>query len=1493
MLRFAITIFTCGALLIAPLRAAPADDLRMGQQALNKGDVLQALELLKKASQALPASVEAQIALADCYLQMGKLKDALEQYQVVLKLSPRHVRAQQIVKALTDQRATMNQQLAGIEKLIHLGQFRIVDERLTKLLEDPRAGDARNRIRLLLSESRLWSGQSALALRDALRVSEESRDPKEIAVARILTALALLNDTSEPSNKVKAFVENLPQLPAQWQERAKLVNLILQSDDAMHGVKVSAEMGKVIPHLPESPYRTAIRRRMSGTLLNLAQDAVAKRNFDRAHTIVWPMISSAPFPKAEVLFKPITIQGGWLGEDASSREITRIAPLLATGRNEAQLALGLWIAGEVLRQKQGIAHQRQLAERATAIGKKHFDDRTATLRADANKKLDVFDALAITLHRRAQPTRWSEDNPNIRTILDRYASHSQWSAVIDAVTQFHSGDAVQTRRLAIARVRIREIVSLENQHRASGRPLPAELTPGMSKVLAGLVKEIESSEQSRAVVMEMIESQITRYTQMARYDLALQLIKSAQKSMPEGGQWQQALVLKAKADRDWTLHPKETNLSEAHQEEIGALSQLLKTHPGSKHVADAVTRVTAIANGYQERHGFDTAAKVLADFVKAHPDLSTTISMEYHRLHVILAKAKAELQSRKGAMPKALFRSAEDAIAAVVAFRKSHPEHRLAMDAERQLFFFAKEHAPPGSWSLVRDVLSRYEKAGPMTVPRDRFELMKAATYLGELNYSQGKTLYRANARLCWPNLSSDATRVAATDPGEQEKHALSAYRILMAVVKESQTPLWGKMAREQILWMVGFFENQKRYRFANGVLAQFLKDQPTDVDQAPLRLRRLTNQFSHAARDREMTEPKNWLDQRQTLFAQTRDHLAKLIKDNKLSLNLREKARLLLVRSYDQEANVLKDSHPVRSAGLYVRSVRELFALRQVMPTHSEVQQFPERAKSLADQLAGLGQKDAAIQVLQLIPRFDPLSAKADAAWLQIGDLHAQELANPLKAVEAFQIWLNRGNSGEEVKKRLQQMGHDLVHQNRYLEALHVQRVFVDSFPDDAQTPTMLLEIANVYRSTGHWERTLVIYQRIQKEHPKSELISQTRRGMAESYVHLGDWNHARIAWQQELQSNPGATDAAQIRSHVEVLEQLQRYQNLFAIKGDDQNNADAQFQMGRLVWDKLDNPGRAVIEMTKVLQNYPKSQLVDDARLNIGRALLALDRVEEARQALMSLPEHHPGSPLADDALFLLGQSYEKEARSLGTISVDSVRANVQGRRQREAFTRFLQQEDQQANDVKGIAVAVDQPKTEALASALRSTLTRSASDQLFCQVCEVEAQAELESVLRVASRQDRINDAWREAVATYSLAATNYPLGDSTDTSLSRMAQILESELKDQNKAIEAYGKIVKLFPGTPLAEDAAWKLASFFVAEKEYAKAVDAYRDFIRNYPASARVADAQFGQAQVLEKMGKWVDAMDAYEVFRQKFSMHPNASKALKQINWIKTYRRN
>jgi TolA-binding protein len=284
------------------------------------------------------------------------------------------------------------------------------------------------------------------------------------------------------------------------------------------------------------------------------------------------------------------------------------------------------------------------------------------------------------------------------------------------------------------------------------------------------------------------------------------------------------------------------------------------------------------------------------------------------------------------------------------------------------------------------------------------------------------------------------------------------------------------------------------------------------------------------------------------------------------------------------------------------------------------------------------------------------------------------------------------------------------------------------------------------------------------------------------------------------------------------------------------------------------------------------------------------------EARLELLEVPKRYPNSPAADDALYLVAHSYEQQAEQLAAVTLEGAKKMAFERGQRGAYLTFNNQAMVQQEQAAGRRAQLKKEGKELeLGLEEASTAWRMNGgnlDYLSNTLRAAEIQSETESALELANRQDRINEAYRQAVAAYSLAANDYPLGDMTDDSLLQMAQIFEVHLKDRPAAMTTYQSIVKFFPGTPVAEDAAWKVATFYEEEGKYDEAGTAYRDFIRNYPASGRVADAQFALAESLEQRGKWVEAMDAYETFRQKFTSHPKAALALEQINWIKTYRK-
>ncbi len=735
-----------------------------------------------------------------------------------------------------------------------------------------------------------------------------------------------------------------------------------------------------------------------------------------------------------------------------------------------------------------------------------------------------------------------------------------------------------------------------------------------------------------------------------------------------------------------------------------------------------------------------------------------------------------------------------------------------------------------------------------------------------------------------------------------QDASTEKAYEILIELAKASTSAQvsYAQQARAQILWLVGFFEGQQRPQRAAAWIARYLSDRPDDPERVALAYRALEDRLAFAALPDSPPRTavqldQAWFESRHARFEEARAAFETFMADFDDEQTWVDQARLLKVSSYEREAELARSFSAVRAGGLYVQAAAALLALLEAAPHHPQAGSFPSRLWNLAEQLENLSQQDQAIYVLSQIPHRFPTDGLAAQAVFRIAHLHAIGLHNPLKAVETYQEYLSLNGDDENVRSQIFLIAQQLAAGQRYLEALHVFGVFVDSFPNDPRAAEALRQIGQVHHANEAWNEAMTAYQRIMAEYPGAEIIPQVKLAIAECHINLSGWRDARRLYEDFLEQFPQDGQSAMARARIDILKNLERYQTLLADQNVQRNKDDAQFQIGRIVREQLQNPVKAVEEFEKVVSGYPQSDLADDAQLEIGRALLDLGRLDDARTALLEVPQKHPDSPLADDALYLVAQSYEQQAARLAAVTVAQVRSEAYEQGQKGAYQDFnrqqallLEQQRGRRTELKKTGKAEELALDEAV-NASRLNLT---AENIFSSSRNAEVLAESEMALQVANRQDRINDALREAVELYGRVVKEHPLGDKTDDSLLRIAVIFETELKDRTAAMETYQKIVKLFPGTPVAEDAAWKVAKFYEQEGKFSAAVDALRDFIRNYPASQRVAEAQFSLAEVYEQLGRWVDAMDAYETFRQKFGQHPKAQVAQEQINWIKAYRK-
>ena len=1601
-------------------RADAAADLTAGRADVEAGDLDKALGLLTAAAQALPQSVEAQLALADCYLKLGQTEKALEKYQAVLKLSPDHAGAKRIVEGLTGSRQTAAQKLALANAFLELGAYAQAEATARQALALPGEVAQKAEARLTLTRVLLFANNPA-ALDEAVRLIQGGENSAE---GRVLAALALLGQAEPNLPRIKELLMGLPAAPVK-RPLNDLAALLVQLEEGGHAADVSSKLANPLKAVPPSPFRTVVLNRLIGKHAIAAHDELAHGNISGALEIVWPMVGSGAVPTDDAVLKPVELKGGWIDAswDKGGPWVQASRLLAEIGRADAQkygsraALLGSWLAAETIRQATvpetrqaaalelaaGLAgmsrpdpnrkpgdplsradeiqtivlwdiggqltnetQQNQwidlaaalvtryeaagdaetglesllpvpgdarkiplkwtgatlarwlhfLAQKSAAIGAKQFQEAAATLAADANKGVNVFDLSALMMFGKLLALHPEDPSAaqQAHAIIDRYLAAEQFDAATAATKALYAEQPGKAGEWALLRLKLRRLQLQEQKLLAGNRQLEKELNPLAKEALAAAFKELTDNptKQNRHAVIHLLDALVHRYASLERRDLADAVI---------------ALAADAKLPQfdDWLLWTK-ANLQGREAARAFAAAAPDFRSPGQLKLWQAATYLGELDVNY----GFALLTPLPPPQTGAGDYGGGTLAVDGYlkwgvgglatdgQKGIALAKdspAKMPPASGpagggfggagggagfgKGGSGSLTLGGANGVNAGTITASSTPPGadafDQAALYNDDSFAFDAKGEKGDIALAMIRQAEQKQlSQIAMLRDDREKNQLAQAPKPQGAPEEKPADP-NQPGGSIALPS----GPVLSEAEMKRQDDAADKAYAILIDLVKTlplADAPL-AENARSQIVWMFSFFEGQLRTDRTVALVKRFLTDRPTDPQKVQLAFRALQDQLAWAAqRQRTDRVNKKWLDARHDLFEAARKDISQFVKDFADKSDWVGQARLLAVDSFEREAQLAAAVSPVRSAGLLVNSVDALLALYRTDPAHPAVSNFPQRMWNVADRLRALRQEDLGVYVLSQIPIYFPTNPLAQQAVLRIAELYATNLTNPLRAVETYQEYLSVVGDNEAIRAQIFSIAQQLAAKQRFLEALHVYGVFVDSFPTDARAPQALLAIGQIHQSNEVWKDALAAYQRILDEFPNVPITPQVKLAMAECHINLSDWNDARQLYNEFIQAYPQDGQIEMAKQRMEILKNLNRYQTLLADKEVQRNKDDAQFQIGMIVNERLGNHVKAAIEFRKVVKDFPKSSQAAAAQYEIGKALLALNKLDEARIELLKVPQNYPNSPFANDALYYVGQSYEHQAQKLAGATIQGARAEAYEVGQRAAYSRAsgfnMQQEhafslhrDQLKKEGKANELELDEAANAWRQSAGIQSLAANAS-------VAAEQQAETLSALQVANRQDRINEAYRQAVAMYARVANEYPLGDMADKALLRMAQILETELKDRELAMQTYQKVVKFFPGTPVAEDAAWKVAKFYEAENKYKEAVDAYRDFIRNYPASARVPDAQYSVAEDLEQLGRWVEAMDAYETFRQKFAAHPKAQAAQEEINWIRAYRK-
>ncbi|MHC4717475.1 MAG: tetratricopeptide repeat protein, partial [Planctomycetota bacterium] len=728
-----------------------------------------------------------------------------------------------------------------------------------------------------------------------------------------------------------------------------------------------------------------------------------------------------------------------------------------------------------------------------------------------------------------------------------------------------------------------------------------------------------------------------------------------------------------------------------------------------------------------------------------------------------------------------------------------------------------------------------------------------------------------------------------------QEKALAAAYDIFKAIrVKYAATPT-AEQARAEIMIMIQHWRGIARWQRAANLGRQFLADNPTDPELPKLRLAVARDLLAWAAQPgKKGTSKQERLSQVADRFGQARAALGAIAKDFPREKAIVHEAQWELAGSFLTQARAVDAFSPTLARGQYVRAAGELQRVAATYYDHPNIAKIPEMLWSIASELAGRRYHDEAITVWNGFIIRHPTHSLAGQAAESIARTYRDGLRRPLLAAETYlEINFARGGADLGVQNQIYQIGAGLRNEKRWVEALHVLEVFVDSFPRHPSAGQALRMVGHIHQTNEAWTDAIAAYRRVINEFPTGTWGRDAKWSIAECTINLSQWRQATDAYRSYLTDYGKDPRAAEGKRRIGILKDLARYQALVDEAGQ-RKAFDAQYQIAEIVLGKLANPVKAIIEYRKVTVKWPKSHLADDALFKVGTTYLSMGETAKARKALLGVAEKYATSPLADDALYLVGKSYEDESLRLAGVTRERTILFAQKKAQREAY--------RQAQGRRGKFRA----SNEALIADLRKggkdkaaemQMARFAGREQQFQVANVAVAAQMAgqqtealSAAQLAEREDKINAALRRAVESY-LKASKVAAADKADEALLRMAGIYADKLKDADAAMKTYQEIVRQFSGTAVAEDASWRIAQYHERQGKHAEAIKAYEAFLRNYRRSPRAGPAQFAIAEGYEHLGEWIKAMDAYTNYINNFPGKPLVQKAKEQINWIKTYR--
>ncbi len=430
-----------------------------------------------------------------------------------------------------------------------------------------------------------------------------------------------------------------------------------------------------------------------------------------------------------------------------------------------------------------------------------------------------------------------------------------------------------------------------------------------------------------------------------------------------------------------------------------------------------------------------------------------------------------------------------------------------------------------------------------------------------------------------------------------------------------------------------------------------------------------------------------------------------------------------------------------------------------------------------------------------------------------------------------------------------------------RHHDAIGAYRMFLNLFPPKKDADDALIAVARLFRDNLLFEEAIGAYRQLMEDFPKGDMTSPGYIEAAGCLENLGRWDEAKALYELYIKKFPRYEHVALCRSRLELMQEIQQYQDFIADNPDSPKLPEARYQIAVILYEKLKNNTKAAVEFAAVAGKHPKHVRAADGLFTAGAAHLREENFPAARNVFAQLVQAYPDSRLADDAQYWIGHTHEYAARALGRLDAARI---VLRRRSLSARSKLLADMALRRRYFPGAKPGPEMPEDVWGGDTL--------------------------GVLASGSRRDRVNADLFRAITAYRVVVDKFRMGDMAGNALLRIGTIYTQYLKDPDKGIEAYQELLAHYPGSAEAVDALYAVGEYHLEKKAYDKAIEAFQKFIYNYPREAKVEPAMIAIARCHVATKAWDKALDAYQRYLNKFPDGRLAESAKAQIAWIRMY---